>query len=124
MKNTPSIKNIIILITDLQKTTVSISSKKSHGEKMGSFLPEAELGSFWGLQRNQLIFLQGVLLCVGTSRSLPIICIGKLRILLSKIDHRTCTVMQQNTKEQNLSTLNNLCSVECFAHVSASVKKC
>ena len=61
MKNTPSIKNIIILITDLQKTTVSISSKKViktlDGEKIGSFLPEAELGSFWGLQRNQLIFL-------------------------------------------------------------------
>ena len=69
MKNTPSIKNIIILITDLQKTTVSISSKKViktlDGEKMGSFLPEAELGSFWGLQRNQLIFLQGVLLLCG-----------------------------------------------------------
>ena len=43
--------------------------------------------------------------------------------MLSKID-RTCTVvMQQNTKEQNLSTLNNLCSLECFAHVSASLKE-
>ena len=31
--------------------------------------------------------------------------------------------MQQNTKEQNLSTLNNLCSLECFAHVSASLKE-
>ena len=54
MKNTPSIKNIIILITDLQKTTVSISSKKViktlDGEKMGSFLPEAELGSFGDLK--------------------------------------------------------------------------
>ena len=54
MKNTPSIKNIIILITDLQKTTVSISSKKViktlDGEKIGSFLPEAELGSFGDLK--------------------------------------------------------------------------
>ena len=52
-----------------KKPTVSISSKKVikklDGEKMGSFLPEAELGSFWGLQRNQLIFLQGVLLLCG-----------------------------------------------------------
>ena len=39
--------------------------KTLDGEKMGSFLPEAELGSFWGLQRNQLIFLQGVLLLCG-----------------------------------------------------------
>ena len=67
MKNTPSINNRIILITDLQKTTVSSKKviKTLDGEKMESFLPEAELGSFWGLQRNQLIFLQGVLLLCG-----------------------------------------------------------